>query len=206
MSILLDPKRERFAQAVALGKSRQEAYLDAGYGKAGRARDMGARRIYDLSRRIADTPEICDRIAELLHERASIGIAAKDRAIEAVGISAARVFEEMKHLAFSDIGEILDFTGDTVRLRIAKDIPEAARRAIAAMKCKRYTEGKGEGAREVEIIEFKFWSKSDALEKLGRHLGLWTDPQATDRPKGWDDSELAKHIAAKQKGDGHLDA
>jgi hypothetical protein len=41
------------------------------------------------------------------------------------------------------------------------------------MKVKRYAEGRGEEAREVEVTEFKLWNKLAALDKLGEHLGLW---------------------------------
>ena len=40
------------------------------------------------------------------------------------------------------------------------------------MKVRRYREGRGEHAREVEVTEFKLWNKGKALEKLGEHLGL----------------------------------
>ena len=41
------------------------------------------------------------------------------------------------------------------------------------MKVKRYVEGHGEGAREVEVVEFKLWPKDAALDKLAKHLGLF---------------------------------
>jgi hypothetical protein len=40
---------------------------------------------------------------------------------------------------------------------------------------KRYCEGKGDAAREVELVEFKLWPKLQALELLGRYLAMFTD-------------------------------
>jgi hypothetical protein len=85
----------------------------------------------------------------------------------------ARVLEEIARLAFSDIGQVLDFSGTHPRLRPACDIPEDARRALTSVKVKRYAEGRGEGAGEVEVTEIKLWDKLAALEKAGRHLGLF---------------------------------
>ena len=82
------------------------------------------------------------------------------------------VLEELAVIAFSDIGEILDMSGEQPKLRAMRDIPERARRAIAKIKVKRALEGTGKDAREVEITEFSLWSKTDALEKLAKHFGL----------------------------------
>ena len=69
----------------------------------------------------------------------------------------------------------LDFTGDVPRLKPANMIPESARRAISGMKVKRYMEGRGEDAREVEVIEFKLWPKVEAMRRKVRMLiGLWS--------------------------------
>lgn len=79
-------------------------------------------------------------------------------------------------VAFSDVGEVLNFCGTDVRLKAASDIPEAVRRVLASIKVKRYVEGTGDAARDVEVIEFKFLDKLQALVKLGLHLGLFTTP------------------------------
>ena len=90
-------------------------------------------------------------------------------------VTADRVIRELALIAFSDIGDILDFTNGHVRLRNARDIPKRARRAISSMKVKRYMEGHGEDAVEVEVTEFKLWSKESGLEKLAKHLNLLGD-------------------------------
>lgn len=90
-------------------------------------------------------------------------------------ITADNVLRELATLGFSDVGQILDFSGVEPRLRPANEIPEQARRCIASVKVRRYLEGQGEYAREVEVTEFKLWNKIQPLVKLAQHLGLLTE-------------------------------
>jgi phage terminase small subunit len=82
---------------------------------------------------------------------------------------------ELAKVAFSDIGEVLDFSGDVPRLKPAKDIPSEARQSIESIKVKRFVEGRGEDSDQVEVTEFKLHDKLGALEKLGRYRKLFTD-------------------------------
>lgn len=100
-----------------------------------------------------------------------------------------RTVEELVAVGYSDIGEILDFSGEQVRLRPAREIPARARRALASMKVKRYPERTGtddEGRpmfETVEVTEFRLHPKLEALEKLARIQGL-LGPTAADAPPG----------------------
>lgn len=96
----------------------------------------------------------------------------KDRA-ERLEITADNVLRELAVLGFADIGQVLDFSGPEPKLKPANEISEAGRRLISSMKVKRYFEGNGENAREVEVTEFKLWDKKGALELLGKHFGLF---------------------------------
>lgn len=100
-------------------------------------------------------------------------------------IDADRVVKELCLIALSDVGEVLDFSRPEPRLRPANEISEAARRSISSIKVRRYVEGRGEAAREVEVVEFKLWSKLDALGKLMPHVGLKPDaPPPPPPPSG----------------------
>lgn len=94
---------------------------------------------------------------------------------EKMEIKAETTLRELANVAFSDIGEVMDFTGDTPKLKPAWQISEKARRALASVKVSRFINGTGEDAKEVEVTEFKFWDKLSALEKLCKHLGLFID-------------------------------
>lgn len=101
--------------------------------------------------------------------------AARERVAERVEIEAVRVVEEVAAVAFSDIGDILDFSGEQPRLRPAHQISEKARRAISGIKVKRSLEKTADGFREVEVIEFKLWDKNSAADKLARIKGMYKD-------------------------------
>jgi phage terminase small subunit len=84
--------------------------------------------------------------------------AAQQRLAHKAEIKAERVLAELAALAFSDLGQVLDFAGNELQLRRPGDIPESARRALP-----------------VDLIEFKLWDKRAALVDLGKHLGLWKE-------------------------------
>lgn len=108
---------------------------------------------------------------------------AQARYLQNADVTAERVVDELALIGFSDIGDIIDFTGADPKLRAACDIPERARRAISSVKVKRYAEGSGEFAREVEVTEFKLWDKLAALEKLARRLKLIEDEDEDEKAK-----------------------
>ena len=84
----------------------------------------------------------------------------------------------------ADIGDILDFTGESVKLRPANEIPASVRRAIQSVKVRRYIEGKGEDAREVELIEFKLWGKPEMLVTRLKALGELKEQHEHSGPNG----------------------
>lgn len=150
----LTPKQERFVQEYLVDLNATQAAERAGY-SARTARQTGAENL--------TKPDIAAAVQSAMRERSA-----------RTQITADEVLAEIAALAFSDLGQILDFTGDDPRLRPAEDIPEAARRAVASIKVRRVVEaGAGEGKREVEVTEFKLWDKLAALEKAARHLGLF---------------------------------
>lgn len=151
----LNPKQERFCLEYLVDHNATQAATRAGYSPR-TANEQAARLLANVSVR--------RRLAEL---------SARQR--ERLDVQADDVLRELLRLGLSDIGQVLDFTGDELRLRPPRDIPEAARRAVASVKVRRFLEGKGEDAREVEVTEFKLWDKLSALDKLGKYLGLWKD-------------------------------
>src|SRR5262245_10836584 len=153
MPMPLPPKQARFVEEYLVSLNATEAARKAGYKQPNK---QGPRLLVNVG------------IA------AAIAAAKAERSRECK-VEAARVLQELALVAFSDLGQVLDFTGGEPALRPACEIPEDARRALASVKVRRYTEGRGDDAREVEVTEFKFWDKLAALDKLARHLGLLKD-------------------------------
>lgn len=87
MPILSSPRHERFAQERAKGRSLTEAYLCAGY-----AGDSGA------ASRLAKNVRICQRVAELQEQMASL-------TVENVSITRASVISELGKLGFTSVPE-----------------------------------------------------------------------------------------------------
>jgi phage terminase small subunit len=167
MGARLTAKQQRFVDEFLVDQNCTQAATRAGY-----------------------RPDFGRKLARKRHVKAAIEAALAQRSAETAqratraALEAERVLAEYELLAHSDIGDILDFTGDKVQLRPARDIPERARRAIRSMKVRRYVEGRGDDAREVEVTEFALWSKPEALARAAQHLGLLKERHEHSGPDG----------------------
>lgn len=159
---MLTDRQERFCREYLIDGNATAAYRRAGYKDA-----------TSHASRLVANGSIQARLAELRAEQT-----------KRLQIKADDILSEALLVAKSDVGDILDFSGDTPRLRVPSAIPEKARRAISAVKVRRYTEGKGDAAREVEVTEFRLWDKLSALDKLMRHLGLLKEQVELSGPGG----------------------
>jgi phage terminase small subunit len=153
----LTPKQQRFVDEYLLDLNATRAAIRAGY---------SVKNAEAIGCRLVKKSQVAAAIREAMRQRSA-----------ATGITASRVLEEIGLLAFSDIGQVLDFSGDEPRLLPARKITKRARRALASIKVKRYVEGRGDDAREVEVTEFKLWDKLSALDKAARHVGLYAPEQ-----------------------------
>ena len=64
--------------------------------------------------------------------------------------------------------------GPTVRLDWS-DLPPGATKIIQEITQEEHTGGRGHDTGQIKRTKFKLYSKLDALEKLGRHLSMFTD-------------------------------
>lgn len=102
------------------------------------------------------------------------------RLLRCQGISAEEVISELRALALSDIGDVLDFEDGTLRMKPAEAITPEARRCLASVKVRRYVEKRGENADAVEVIEFKMHDKISALRELALHLPGFRAPSKVE--------------------------
>lgn len=79
-------------------------------------------------------------------------------------ITADRVLQELARIGFSDIGDFVDYGPAGVTI---KESSEVDTKALAEVSEKRSDKG--------STVTFKLHDKVSALEKLGRHLGLFKD-------------------------------
>ena len=140
-------RREAFAQAfVALGNATKAAER-AGY---------TGKHVKVTAGRLMAEPSVRARIAEIQRD-----------VIRRIKVDQTTVLAELTRIAFADPGRIVDDRGELLPLN---EIDEDTRRALGGYKVVRKTFGEDGESVEREV---KFISKEAALDKLGKHLGLW---------------------------------
>lgn len=146
------PKRERFAQEVARGKSQADAYRIAF-----NAERMKPDTIHKRASELMADGWVAGRVKELQ------GLAADE-----VVVDVKALLQEAKRLVFSDIRNIMKPDG-TLKLPHELDADTAA--SVKSFKMDEY--GK---------VEYQFWDKNSAMERLFKHKGLFEldNKQKTD--------------------------
>ena len=111
-----------------------------------------------------------------------------------LGITADRAVSDVACVALSDVRRLFDERG---RLLPVSALDDATAAAIASVKLTaRAPRGRaGEDAVEVDhVVEIRLWDKNAALEKLGKHLGLFRE-----RLDVTVNGDLAEKIAAARQ-------
>lgn len=171
----LTPRQRRFVEEYVVDENGVQAYFRA----FGRVTRGGRPRSYwganTEARALLQNPSIVaelERVREAYRER--------------VRVSKARVLRELALVAFADLGDAHRHdpaTGQDVPLPLTQ-IPTPTRRAIQASKTKRRRIAQGgDEVYEVEEVEYKLASKLDALDKLCKKLGFYTDQPAAGGDK-----------------------
>jgi phage terminase small subunit len=162
---------EKFAQELAKGLGISAAYTAAGFKNS----PASATRL---------SKKVKNRVEEITSTTTAM-------AISALAISKERVLDELAAIAFLDIREIVrwesqlieeDVNDDGGKVRVNKEIrtntvllvssdklPEHVARAVCEIK---------QGAKGG--VSIKTSNKLNALEKIGRYLGMWNDDKPTD--------------------------
>jgi phage terminase small subunit len=193
MPILQNSKHELFAQELAKGRSASAAYVTAGF----RAHGSNAARL-------SQNEHVRARIDELL------AVAA-----EKAGVTIDRIVDELAKIGFSDIRKIVEWSGSELADEVDGEdgeggVPKVVIRAanivrligsdqiddLTAATVSEVSQTK-EGSLRVKLHD-----KLGALDKLGRHLGMFKDRFEHSGPGGGaiatrdvTDLEAAKKIA-----------
>lgn len=161
-------KQRRFVEEYAASDGNA---VQAYYRAFGRYTAKGTRRTYrgaqNASSLLLSNPIIQGEIA-----------AANDEYARRIRVSKRKALRELAAVAFSDPDDVYEPDPDNRGLptpRPWRDVPAAARKAIRSVKVKRkrLTSDKDDTAWEVEELEYRFHSKTDALDKLCKKLGLF---------------------------------
>lgn len=156
----LTAKQERFVAEYLIDLNATQAAIRAGYSEK-TADKQGSQLLGKTSIKAA--------ISEAQAKRS-----------ERTEITQDRVLAELAKIGFSDLRKVLTKTGN---LAGPDDWDDETAGAIASMEIITRSGGvNGEGEREVEhVAKIKTWDKLSALEKLGKHLGMFSGdaPQVT---------------------------
>lgn len=146
----LTPKQKRFCQEYVIDLNGTQAAIRAGYSKK-TANIQAAQHLTKLS---------VQNYIQTLQEKKR----------EKMEVTAEMVIAELAKVGFSNIQDLIE-EGNTT-----KDISEISKDKAASVSSikKITTSGGTEGNEWVkESVEFRLYDKVSALEKLGRHLGIF---------------------------------
>jgi phage terminase small subunit len=150
--ILKNPREELFAQQMASGRmTKKAAAIAAGWPAA--VASATASRLVNKS-------DVSVRISEL-----------RVKVSEVATISAARVLEELKRLAFADIRELFDADGNLKALSALTDEQGSMLSSVEIIKKNLVA---GDGIFDT-VHKIKLWDKTKALEMLAKYFGLLTE-------------------------------
>ena len=97
--------------------------------------------------------------------------AAREQVIQEAGLTAARVLEEYRRLAFMDLRSFFDADGN---LKPIQQLSAEQGSAMASVEVVIKNVAAGDGKTDT-IHKFKLWDKTKALESLAKHFGLLID-------------------------------
>lgn len=147
----LNDKQLRFIDEYMIDLNATQAAIRAGYSPR-TAKAQGARLLTNVNLRA--------RLDEKLAETS-----------KRTGVNADRVVRELARIALGDLTDIVDVDEGKIKDGVSRD----DRAAISSVRIKRTTRTDKDGAEEVTIDrEIKLCNKIDALELLGKHLGMFT--------------------------------
>lgn len=150
MPVLEDPRHELYCQERASGRRIIDAYVAAGFPRdTGNATNFNAR------------PNIQARVVEIL-------TAAADR----VEITQARVMAELGRIGFSDIRKLFTEGGT---LKPVQDLDDDSAAFVSSIKVVTRRVQDGERGETEQVAEIKQWDKLSALEKIGKHIGMFKE-------------------------------
>jgi phage terminase small subunit len=155
----LTPKQEAFCLAYVETGNASEAY----------------RRAYDTSRMKDGVIRVkaCEVMA---HEAVDARIAElRATMVKRHEVTVDRIVQELAKIAFANMLDFITVQSDgTAYVDLSKLTREQAA-AMGEIVTEEYTEGRGEDVRPVKRVKFKLLDKLSALDKLGKHLGMFTD-------------------------------
>lgn len=146
-------KQERFCTEYLIDLNGAYAAIRAGYSKATAKQEAW---------KLLCLPEVQKKIEKLKLTRA-----------KRLDIDADNVLKEFARIGFSDIR---NYFNDDLSMKNLDGLADDQTAAIQKLKIKEYPKGGRE-------IEFQLYNKLDALEKIGKHIGLFFETTVIETNK-----------------------
>ncbi len=162
----MTPKQQRFVEEYTGGDNDGNAtrsYIAAGYTGRGAAQS-GANLLKNTA--VA---------AAIMERRAARALVVKEE-LARLDCTVESVLKELASIGFADMGMFLKLGSGETTVRLDwSDLPEHATKCIQEITQEEHTGGRGHDVGMIKRTKFKLYNKLDALEKIGRHLSMFTD-------------------------------
>lgn len=162
MPILSNSQHELFAQNLAQGMSASAAYVAAGYKAHG-----------SNASRLSQNDSVRARVEEILAAGA-----------EKAGVTVQRIVDEIAKVGFANMADYMRGAADGDPYLDFSRLTRDQAAALSEVTVEDFKDGRGEDARDVRRVKFKLHDKLSALEKLGKHLGMFKDKVEHSGPGG----------------------
>lgn len=148
---VLTPKQQRFVAEYLIDLNATQAAIRCGY-SAKTAKSIGSENL--------TKPDVAAAIAEGQAKR-----------LTSADLSATRVLEEYRRLAFMDTRGFFDAGGN---LKPIKDLSDEQGAALASFEVIIKNAKAGDGETDT-VHKIRLWDKTKALDSLAKHFGLLKD-------------------------------
>lgn len=147
----MTPRQQRFIAEYLIDSNATQAAIRAGFSK---------RTAHSAGPRLLANVEVARAIAE-----------DKKRIAERCDLTAARVLEELRRLAFCDPRSFFDAAGN---LKPLAELTSEQGSALASFEVIKKNAEAGDGIIDT-VHKFKLWDKTRALEMVAKYFGLLTE-------------------------------
>lgn len=114
-----------------------------------------------------------------------------DKRSDRIKIDADLVLQEIARIAFADLRDVMDWDGDSVTLKASSELTDAQAAAVCEVT---QTITKDGGT-----LRLKLHSKDSSLEKLGKHLKLFTEVHEHHNFTDLSDDDLDRQITLLER-------
>lgn len=91
------------------------------------------------------------------------------------GITQDMIVTELAKMAFSNVGDYYTVGGNGAAYMNLEGATRSQLAPVKKIKTREVKEGRGDSARDIEIVEFELYDKMAALKLLGQHIGMFSD-------------------------------